>query len=62
MVISSQPDLESLSRKLGISIEKKLTGYPFVINAIAHIPYSFAKQRCVLPLEEKRRQGACCYG
>ncbi len=52
MVISPQPDLESLSTKIGISIAKKLTGYPFVINAVARIPYSFAKQRCVLPLEE----------
>jgi general secretion pathway protein E len=42
-----------LAKRLHIAFYDDLTKFPFILEKITPLPYSFVKQRLVLPLEEK---------
>ncbi len=42
-----------LAQAAGISLESDLLGYPFVRDQVQLLPYTFAKQKSALPLEER---------
>lgn len=46
-------ELEALGKRFGMSVATDLSEFPFVKERVALIPYSFAKRRLLLPLEDK---------
>ncbi len=45
-------DLKTLARKFAYPICEEIAGYPMVQERLQIIPYAFAKQKAILPLEE----------
>ncbi len=46
-------DVEALGAKYGIRVVPDLSEYPFVLNRVKKIPYSFAKQHLLIPIGEE---------
>jgi general secretion pathway protein E len=51
--MDKKEELTVLAEKIGLSIETDLLNYRFIKEQIHQIPYSFAKEHSLLPLDEK---------
>ena len=52
---SKTEDGKALAKRFGLCVYEEINGFPLIQDKLQIIPYAFAKQKCLLPLEQDEK-------